>query len=451
MTTNPSERLAPHSVEAEEAVLGAILLNPDVMLELSTFLDQESFYILRHSWIWQAMERIIERNETIDNLSLMEELRNQGHLDEVGGGAYISHLINNTPTSLHAEVYGHIVERAAVRRRLLNAASQIANYSTSPELDIDDVVNNSEAAIFAATEKQMRKSLIPIHYAVGDFYDRIEYLYQHKDERLGVPTGFTDLDDILGGMQKSDLIILAARPGMGKTSFKLNVALNAARKGARVAVFSLEMGNDQLVQRLISSETGINSHSLRIGKLDEHEWGLFVQASGNLANLPIFLDDTPSLTPIQLRTKCRRLHREYGLDLIVLDYLQLMSSGKSGLGENRVQEISYISRHLKELARELKVPLLAGAQLSRAVEQRGDKHPLLSDLRESGSIEQDADIVMFIYRDDMYNEASERPNQADIIIAKHRNGPTGTISLHFNKSLTKFSNLKYESLDVTGY
>jgi replicative DNA helicase len=211
------------------------------------------------------------------------------------------------------------------------------------------------------------------------------------------------------------------------------------------------MGNDQLVQRLISSETGINSHNLRVGKLDEHEWGLFVQASGNLANLPIFLDDTPSLTPIQLRTKCRRLHREYGLDLIVLDYLQLMSSGKSGLGENRVQEISYISRHLKELARELKVPLLAGAQLSRAVEQRGDKRPLLSDLRESGSIEQDADIVMFIYRDDMYNEGSERPNQADIIIAKHRNGPTGTISLHFNKSLTKFSNLKYESLDVTGY
>lgn len=592
---SPENFLAPHSVEAEEAVLGAILLNPDVMLELATFLDAESFFILRNSWVWEAMARLMERNDVIDYLTVTDELRNQDRLEEIGGSAYITYLINNTPTHLHADAYGRVVERAAIRRRLLGVASEIAQYATSADADVDEVINRSESALFAATERNMKREITLIRDAVSDYFDQIEFLYENQDERLGVPTGFNDLDGLLGGLQKSDLLILAARPGMGKTSFKLNVALNASRLGARVAIFSLEMGNDQIVQRFISSETGINTQDLRLGRLDDEDWGLFVEASGKLAKIPIFLDDTPALTPIQLRTKCRRIHREYGLDLVIVDYLQLMSSGRGRI-ENRVQEISYISRHLKELARELKVPLLAGAQLSRAVEQRGDKRPLLSDLRESGcltgdtlitladteslipirdlvgqsdfsiwahnettqklekasvsnafstgvkpvyrmttrsgrsiratanhkfltingwkrldelvfyeelvvpainlnlhdapnaqnvyedsiisiepdgeeevfdltvpklhnfvanniivhnSIEQDADIVMFIYRDDVYNENSERPNVADIIVAKHRNGPTGSISLHWNSSLTKFGNLKHEHVDVS--
>lgn len=452
MTNESVPQLAPHSAEAEEAVLGAVLLNPDVMLELSSFLDTDSFFILRNAWVWEAMERIIERNEVIDNLTVIDELRNQERLEEIGGGAYITYLINNTPTSLHAEVYGRIVERAALRRQILAAATEIAQYATTADADIDEVINRSEAALFEATDRNSKKSVILIRDAVSEYFDRIEYLYENRDEQLGVPTGFADLDLKLGGMQKSDLLILAARPGMGKTSFKLNVALNAARLGARVAVFSLEMGNEQLVQRFISSDTGINTQDLRLGRLEDKDWGLFVEAAGKIANLPIFLDDTPGITPVQLRTKCRRIYREYGLDLVIIDYLQLMSGGRSGGGDtNRVQEISYISRQLKELARELKVPVLAGAQLSRAVEQRADKKPVLSDLRESGSIEQDADIVMFIYRDEIYNENTDRPNQADIIIAKHRNGPTGMISLHFNKFLTKFSNLKFESVDLSEF
>lgn len=445
---SPDNFLAPHSVEAEEAVLGAILLYPDVMLELSTFLSPDSFFILRNSWVWEAMHRLQERNDVIDYLTLTEELRNQERLDEIGGSAYITYLINNTPTHLHADAYGRVVERAAIRRRLLGVAGEIAQFATSADADVDEVINRSEAALFAATERNMRRDVTLMRDAVSDYFDQIEFLYENQDERLGVPSGFTDLDGLLGGLQKSDLLILAARPGMGKTSFKLNVAINSARLGARVAIFSLEMGNDQIVQRFVSSETGINTQDLRAGRLDDEDWGLFVEASGKLSKLPIFLDDTPALTPIQLRTKCRRIHREYGLDLVIVDYLQLMSSGR-GNNENRVQEISYISRHLKELARELKVPLLAGAQLSRAVEQRADKRPVLSDLRESGSIEQDADIVMFIYRDDVYNENSERPNIADIIVAKHRNGPTDTISLHFNRPLTKFGNLKHEHIDVS--
>jgi replicative DNA helicase len=266
-----------------------------------------------------------------------------------------------------------------------------------------------------------------------------------------VPSGFLDIDHILGGFQKSDLLILAARPGMGKTSLMLNVAMNAVRSKARVGFFSLEMSNEQLVQRLISTETGINSQKLRLGQLDDREWDLFVHATNNVSKLQLYLDDTPALSVLQLRTKARRLDREHGLDLIVVDYLQLMTAGLGNRNENRVQEISYISRGLKELARELEIPILAGAQLSRAVEQRTDKRPQLSDLRESGSIEQDADVVMFIYRDDVYNEASDRPNEADIIVAKHRNGPTGSAVLYFRKQLTQFANIKKTEINLENF
>ncbi|MCZ2094691.1 MAG: replicative DNA helicase, partial [Anaerolineae bacterium] len=441
---------APHSVEAEEAVLGSVLLNSDSLFEVASFLQPDDFFIVRNSWVWEAILRLQERNEQIDYVTVVEELRQQGRLDDIGGAAYITYLINHTPSSIYAEAYGRIVERAAIRRRLLAAASEIAQLAHEESADINEVIDRSEASLFAVTERRLRKELVPINIAISDYYDRIEHLYEHRGEPLGVPSGFVDLDRLLGGLQKSDLIIVAGRPGMGKTSWLLSVALNAARARARVAIFSMEMSNEQIVQRLVSSETGISTQNLRLGKLDDREWTLFVEATGNLSNVRIFLDDTPAQSPIQMRTKCRRLYAEHGLDLIMVDYLQLMNSG-SGRVENRVQEISFISRQLKQLARELNVPVLAAAQLSRAVEQRQDKRPQLSDLRESGSIEQDADVVMFIYREDAYNENTEKVNQADILVSKHRNGPTGVVTLYFRKELTQFSNLNRTGVDLAGF
>ncbi len=449
-TILPPDRMAPHSVEAEEAVLGSVLLNSDSLFEVASFLQPDDFFIVRNSWVWEAILRLQERNEQIDYVTVVEELRQQSRLDDIGGAAYITYLINHTPSSIYAEAYGRIVERAAIRRRLLAAASEIAQLAHEESADINEVIDRSEASLFAVTERRLRKELVPINIAISDYYDRIEHLYEHRGEPLGVPSGFVDLDRLLGGLQKSDLIIVAGRPGMGKTSWLLSVALNAARARARVAIFSMEMSNEQIVQRLVSSETGISTQNLRLGKLDDREWTLFVEATGNLSNVRIFLDDTPAQSPIQMRTKCRRLYAEHGLDLIMVDYLQLMNSG-SGRVENRVQEISFISRQLKQLARELNVPVLAAAQLSRAVEQRQDKRPQLSDLRESGSIEQDADVVMFIYREDAYNENTEKVNQADILVSKHRNGPTGVVTLYFRKELTQFSNLNRTGVDLAGF
>jgi replicative DNA helicase len=444
------DQMAPHSVEAEEAVLGSILLNPEALFDVASFLQADDFFIVRNGWVWEAIVRLQERNEQIDYITVVEELRQQERLEEIGGAAYVTYLLNHTPSSIYAETYGRIVERAAIRRRMLDAASRIARMAHEESADINDVIDQSEAALFAVTERRLRKDLVPIRSAISDYFDRIEFLYGQDQEALGVPTGFSDLDQLLGGLQKSDLIIVAGRPGMGKTSWLLSVALNAARAGARAAIFSMEMSNEQIVQRLISSETGINTHNLRLGKLDERELALFIEATDKLSGLRVFLDDTPALSPLQLRSKCRRLYAEHGLDLIMIDYLQLMSSG-TGYNENRVQEISFISRHLKQVARELNIPVIAAAQLSRAVEQRQDKRPQLSDLRESGSIEQDADIVVFLYRDEVYNEHTERPNQADVIVAKHRNGPTGSISLYFRKELTQFSNLRKTDVDLAGF
>lgn len=444
MSNLQTPEIAPHSQEAEEAVLGSVLtFGPSAYYDVAPFLKSGDFFILRNAWVWEAMERLNERNDIIEYLTVIEELRSQGRLEDIGGTAYITYLVSNTSTSIHVEAYGRIVERAAVRRRMLEASAEIARLAREEDADINEVVDRAEGALFNVTERQLRRDTVPIRQAMDEYYDRMEHLYTHQGEPIGVPSGYTDLDHLLGGFQKSDLLILAARPGMGKTSLKLNIAMNAARSKARVAVFSLEMSTEQLIQRLVSTETGINSQKLRLGQLSEEEWRLFVQASQSLSKLKLFLDDTPALSVLQLRTKCRRLMREHGLDLVVVDYLQLMTAS-DGMkrGDNRVQEISYISRGLKELARELNVPVISGAQLSRAVEQRTDKRPVLSDLRESGSIEQDADVVLFIYRDDVYNEASERPNEADIIVAKHRNGPTGNAVLYFRKQLTQFVNIR---------
>ena len=443
--------LAPHSLEAEEAVLGSILMNPEAMHEVSAFLAPEDFFILRHAWIYEALQRLHERSDAIDHRTLAEELRAQDRLEEIGGEAYLSYLPTTVPTALHAEIYGHIVERAAIRRRLLGAAGEIARLAHDEERDINQVIDQSEATLFTVTERRLRQELVPIRVAMSRYFDRIEYLRESEEEALGVPTGFTDLDRLLGGLQKSDLIVVAGRPGQGKTSFLLNLAVNAARLGqARVAIFSMEMSNEQIVQRIISTETGINSQDLRLGRVSDADWSRFVEAVGTLSNLRIYLDDSPAVSVMQLRTKCRRLYREHGLDLIVVDYLQLMTAGTSlGRDTNRVQEITYISRGLKELARELNVPLVSAAQLSRAVEQRQDKRPQLSDLRESGSIEQDSDVVLFLYRDEVYNEATDRPNEADVLVAKHRNGPTGSVTLLFRKELTKFVNLRKQRVDLS--
>jgi len=420
-------------------VLGSVLVNTEVYYDLAHFLSPEDFFLHRNQWIWEAFTRLQEHRQPIDLLTVGEELDSQGRLVEVGGHAYLTGLINNVPSSIHAEAYGHMVEEAATRRRLLDAANRIARLAYQSDSLLEDVVNESEKAVFSVSERRLPHQLQPIRQVLSEYYDRIDYLARHKDETIGVPTGFIDLDRLLGGMQPSDLLIIAGRPGQGKSGFCISAAKNASQLHKQhVALFSLEMSNEQLVQRLIAQETGINSQRLRLGEIQDEEWPLFTQAVSALGETHIYLDDTPSITPLQLRTKCRRLHMEVGLDLIIIDYLQLMT-GDTRM-DNRVQEVSYISRNLKALARELNVPVLAAAQLSRAIEQRADKHPLLSDLRESGSLEQDADIVMFIYRPDQYETDTLKQNIAEIMVAKHRNGPVGSIELVFRESLAKFEN-----------
>jgi replicative DNA helicase len=440
------DKTVPHSVPAEEAVLGSVLINPDALYDVMPVLRPEDFYIVRHAWIYQSYLDLHDRREPIDYVTVVEELEQQGRLAEVGGPAYISHLINVVPTAVNAEAYGRIIEDTAVRRRLLSAASQVAQLVYEEERPVAEVIDRSEQVIFAVSERRIARELRPIKQVIHDYYDRIEYLREHQGEIVGVPTGFIDVDRLLGGLQKSDMIIVAARPGMGKTSFALSVALNAARKHQRVAIFSLEMAAEQIVGRMLSAETRLDSQRLRLGNLDEDEWALLTQAVARLADLHIFLDDTPSITPLQLRTKCRRLYAEYGLDLVIVDYIQLMSG--EGRNENRVQEVSYISRAVKALARELNLPVISVAQLSRSVEQRQDKRPLLSDLRESGSLEQDADVVMFIHREEMYDPDTERKNMADIVISKHRNGPTGDVELYFDAAHTQFHNALRSSVDL---
>jgi replicative DNA helicase len=434
-----SDVAVPHNVEAEEAVLGALLIDPEGIFRVLPFLQADDFYLRKHRWIYEAIIRIHERRDPIDLLTLTTELEQQNQLDTVGGAASISQLINAVPSAISIESYGRLVEQAAVRRRLLNAAGDIARLAHDESISVEQVVDRSEKTLFGVSQKRSTRDLQPIQEIVPRYYDHIEYLYAHRGEVMGVPSGFRDIDRLLGGFQKSDLLILAARPGVGKTSLMLTFALQAAEKRKVVAIFSLEMSAEQLVQRLVAQISGIDAQRLRLGRLKEEEWPAFADAIGRLSELPIYIDDTPSISVLQLRTKCRRLASERGLDMVYIDYLQLMSTEMRS--DNRVQEVSYISRSLKGLAREVNVPLMTASQLSRAVEQRQDKHPVLSDLRESGSLEQDADIVMFIYREELYKEDTENPNIADLMVAKHRSGPTGTIQLYFNKRLTQFADV----------
>ncbi len=441
MTVAPVERPLPYNVEAEEAVLGALLMDPEAITKVASFLQVTDFYRDKHAWIYEALLNLHKRNEPPDPLTVADELDRMGRLGDVGGAAAISELMVRVPTALHVEYYARIVERNAILRRLILAAEQIAQLAyQESEAEIDEIIDRAESILFAVSQHRLTGAMIPIQQILGEFYEQVERLYL-EHEPVGLPTGFVDLDRLLGGLQPGDLIILAARPSVGKTAFALAITENAAvQHRARVAFFSLEMSAEQVAMRLVASQTGISAQRLRTGPISEEHLERIGQAVDVLSNTRIFVDETPALSPLEVRTKARRVASEHGLDLVIVDYLQLMRSGTRT--ENRVQEISYISRSLKGLARELRVPVLAISQLSRQVEMRQDKRPLLSDLRESGSIEQDADVVMFIYRDEVYNKQTERPNIAEIIVAKHRNGPTGTVELRFVKETAKFTNLE---------
>ncbi|HEV2583356.1 MAG TPA: replicative DNA helicase [Ktedonobacteraceae bacterium] len=437
------EKLLPQNIEAECGVLGSIIIDPEAIVQISDFLRSDDFYRDAHRTIFEVIVQLYEEREPADFITICDELERRSQLEEVGGASYITSLINQVPTSGNVEYYGRIVERSAILRRLIHAAGQIAAVAYESS-DADAALEKAEQLIFAISQRHARSDFTHLREILADYMDKLDQLHERRGSIVGVPTGFTDLDRLTGGLQKSDLIVLAARPGLGKTSLALSVAHNAAAKYQRsVAVFSLEMSKEQLAQRLLSMDASIDQQRLRTGWIEDDEWERIVIARDKLEEVNIWIDDTAGITTTELRSKARRLQSEYGIDLIIIDYLQLMQATIGGKrNENRVMEISEISRSLKALARELNLPVLALAQLSRAVESRQSKVPQLSDLRESGSIEQDSDIVMFIYRDDVYNQESEKKNIADVIIAKHRNGPLGEISLYFQANQTRFSDLE---------
>lgn len=438
ITDTRAELAPPYNLDAEEAVLGAILIDSDAYLEVAQMLSADDFYSVKHTWLWSIFVALHEQRMPIDLLTVQDELERRGQLAEVGGPAYLTRLATVVPTSFNAAAYGRLVEEAATRRRLIQAASDIAKVAYDEQTDIGEVVGQAEQSLFSVSQRRTTCDLVHIRKIASEYYDRIQYLYDHRDEPLGVPTGFRDLDDILGGMQKSDLIIIAGRPGQGKSGFMISVALNAARHKKRVAVFSLEMSSEQVAQRMIAQETHINTHRLRLGELKDEEWSRFIHSVNVLSDRSIYLDDTPSISALQLRTKARRLAAEIELDLVIVDYLQLMTAELGRRETNRVQEVSYISRTLKALARDLNIPVLAGAQLSRGVEHRAGQRPMLSDLRESGSIEQDSDVVLFLHHPDEWNDDPELKNVTEVLVSKHRNGPTGKVKLVFLQELAKF-------------
>ena len=437
------EKLLPQNIEAECGVLGSIIIDPEAIVQVSDFLHADDFYRDAHHTIYEVILQLYEEHEPADFITICDELERRNKLEEVGGASYITSLINQVPTSGNVEFYARIVERTAILRRLIHAAGQIAAVAYE-EGDADIALDKAEQLIFSISQRHARSDFSHMRDVLAKYMNKLDQLHERRGTIVGVPTGFTDLDRLTGGLQKSDLIVLAARPGIGKTSLALSLAHNTALKYHNsIAVFSLEMSKDQLAQRLLSMDARIDQQRLRTGIIEEDEWDRIVYAMDTLSESNIWIDDTAGISTMEMRSKARRLQAEHGIDLIIVDYLQLMQATIGGRrNENRVQEISEISRSLKGLARELNVPVLALAQLSRAVESRQSKVPQLSDLRESGSIEQDSDIVMFIYRDDLYNQESERKNIADIIIAKHRNGPVGEISLYFQASQTRFRDLE---------
>ncbi|MFO7263951.1 MAG: replicative DNA helicase [Bacillaceae bacterium G1] len=433
------DRLPPQNIEAEQSVIGAILIDPDVLFTVMETLRPEDFYRPAHQKIYKAMCRLLEEGQPVDLVTVTAALRDDGVLEEVGGISYLSELATSVPTSANVQTYAQIVEEKAMLRRLIAAAAQIASAGYAGGEDAQAIIDEAERRILEISQRRHGSGFLNIKDVLMETYERIEMLYTNKGGVTGLPTGYPDLDRMTSGLQNSDLIIVAARPSVGKTAFALNIAQNVAlHTQVPVAIFSLEMPAIQLVQRMLSAEGNIDSHRLRSGYLEPADWEKLTLAMASLSEAPIFIDDTPHVTVFDIRAKCRRLKAEHGLGLVIIDYLQLIS-GRGG--DNRQQEISEISRGLKGLARELDVPVIALSQLSRAVEQRQDKRPMLSDIRESGSIEQDADVVAFLYRDDYYHPDTDRPNVVEVIIGKQRNGPTGTVELLYLKNYNKFVSL----------
>jgi len=432
MAEQVSIRIPAHSNEAEESVLGALLLDKDAIIAVAEFLTPTDFYDERHKNIYESCLELYEERVPIDVLTVAERLKKRKVLKRIGGASYLAGLTNKVPTAAHVEHYGRIVKDASTKRALMTAASKLLDFSLDEGLKADELLDKAEAEIFALTQRHLSRSFTPVKEALAESFDRLDELHKQAEGLRGVPTGFKDLDDTLAGMQKSNLLILASRPGIGKTSLALNIAQNLAVKHKRpVGFFSLEMSKEELVDRLLVAQADIDAWRLKTGKLTEDDFTKLSNAMGELAEAPLYIDDTPALSILEMRTKARRLQVEAGIDLLVVDYLQLARSRQL---ENRVQEVSEISQGLKNLARELKIPILAISQLSRAVEQRGgQKKPQLADLRESGSIEQDADVVMFIWR-----EEEENTENINLDIAKHRNGPLKSLQLFFKGDRIKF-------------
>ena len=439
-----ANRTLPHNLEAERSVLGAILLHNDAFNFAAEVIDAKDFFRDAHRRIFDKMVKLAERGDAIDLVTLKEELGRAGELDEVGGPAYITALVDGVPRSTNVEHYARIIKEKATLRNLIFSANKILSSAYEAEEEADLILDQAEHAIFAIADQKIRDGFVSLRELAHGSLETIEKLHARKELITGVPTGFTDLDEMTSGLQPADLVIIAARPSMGKTSLVLNMAQHVGTKtGMSVGIFSLEMSKEQLFLRMLTAEARIDAHRLRGGFLGERDWGKLSQAIGTLSEAKIFIDDSPSIGVLEMRAKCRRLAAEHGLHMVIVDYIQLMQG--RGRFENRTLELASISRSMKGLAKELRVPIVVLSQLSRAPESRSDHRPQLSDLRESGALEQDADVVMFIYREDLYADKNQPPTEqegvAELIVGKQRNGPTGVVKLAFIREFTRFENL----------
>ena len=439
--TVPAGKIPPQNVDAEMSLLGAVLIDEEVLADITEHVKPKDFYDKRHAIIYDAIMRLYEKNKPVDLLTLTDELKRKKEIDEIGGSAYLTELTNYVPTAAHAESYAEIVAQKAVRRRLIKASGEISELGYDEQTTTQELLQQAEAELFSVSDQSLKQDLTSLESILTDSFDRLEELHRNKGALRGVRTGYRDLDNMTAGLQRSDLIILAARPAMGKTTLVTNLAYNVATIAKQpVLFFSLEMSKEQLVDRMLADASGVDSWNIRTGNLSDDDFSKLSEAMGEMAEAPIFIDDTPGLSVLEMRTKARRAAHDQPLGLIIIDYLQLMQ-GSGRDNSNRVQEVSEISRGLKLIARELNVPVIALSQLSRSVESRSPQIPQLADLRESGSIEQDADIVMFIYREAYYNPDTERENVTDLIIAKHRNGPVGKVELYFHPERLRFMSL----------
>lgn len=439
----PKGKIPPQNLDAEISLLGSLLIDEDAIITIADKVSAEDFYDKRHGKIYSAILRLYEQSKPVDLLTLSSVLKDSDDLESIGGSSYLTELTNAVPTAAHAEEYADMVAEKAMRRKLIKASEDITNLSFDDSMStVQEILEQAEQRLFAVSQRTLKQDMVSIEQILAEGFDRLDELHKNKGKLRGVRTGWKDLDNMTAGLQRSDLIVLAARPAMGKTTLVGNLVQNIAMREKQAALFfSLEMSKDQLVDRMLAAESGVDAWNIRTGNLSDQDFEKLGSAMGSLSEAPIYIDDTPGISVLELRTKARREAQKHPLGLIVVDYLQLMSGGRRGNDFNRVQEISEISRGLKLIARELNVPVVALSQLSRSVESRSPQIPQLADLRESGSIEQDADIVMFIYREAYYNPETDRQNVTDLIIAKHRNGPTGKVELYFHPEKLKFLSL----------